>query len=102
MASGSGCPLWGTQDTFSLAQQMRETEAHISVSSAQHLDLALCISHTTNSHPPVRIQLPVLSPDPYAVPKAPGPQLFSQGPNVFQKQTCIRVISALSRLRQDC
>lgn len=33
LAFGSGCLLLGTQDTFSLAQQMREIEAQIPVSS---------------------------------------------------------------------
>lgn len=61
LASGSGCPLWSTQDTFSLAQQMRETEAQTPVSSTQYL-------------------VPVLCPDPYAVPQGTWPSAFPTQP----------------------
>ena len=93
LASGSGCPLSGTQDTVSLAQQMREIKAQIPVPSTHYLHPAVFLSAT------LLIHIPSEDPGPSAVPSslccpqgsaslAPGPQLFSHSPSDTQKQTC--------------
>uniref|UniRef100_A0A8C6HZT7 small monomeric GTPase n=1 Tax=Mus spicilegus TaxID=10103 RepID=A0A8C6HZT7_MUSSI len=62
LASGSGCPLLGTQDTVSLAQQMREIKAQIPVPSTHYLHPAVFLSAT------LLIHIPSEDPGPSAVP----------------------------------